>query len=88
MATEQDKKMESLLRAAGCPPLSGYVGQHAHGVWTFRSRDTAERALMLLAHAFHMQGPGEAIEYNKVDRGTCLRRTTYKVWRIWMRGPK
>jgi hypothetical protein len=76
-------KLSAILRAGGIPhKRADAFGSHA--IVTTFGRDSAERAgRALQAAGFAVQGPKECCEENDENRGTVLRPTMHRVWRVW-----
>lgn len=88
MPSETCLKLCELLRQAGIATHHAFLGPHGTGVFTFRGKETAEKAARLIGQAFKIRGPKESIAYNKENKGTCLLPSRYTVYLVGIYGPR
>lgn len=78
------QRMKALLAKVGVPfkEIECYGSQIVITAW---SRDAAEKWAGVLARFATYRGTVQSVDYNKINRGTVLRRTAHDVWRVYAR---
>lgn len=79
--TTPQQKMKAQLEALGIPfkEIKVYGSQIMITAW---SETAAKRWHGVICKFTNSRGPVKSIDYNKVNRNTCLMPTTHEVWLI------
>lgn len=88
MTQEQTKQstpqeqIKDLLQRTGLPAkeISVYGSQIVVTVW---SHDAARKWARLIQRFATLRGITESMDYNKVNKNTCLLPSVHKVWRVF-----